>query len=49
MATTYRFTGQREDDTIVGAHGRAPLRNTRYYDPALSRFVQADRVVPAAG
>ncbi len=44
MATTYRFTGQREDDTI-GLY----FYNARYYDPALGRFVQADTVVPSPG
>jgi len=44
MATTYHFTGQREDATI-GLY----FYNARYYDPALGRFTQADTVVPAAG
>jgi RHS repeat-associated protein len=40
--TSFRFTGQREDDTI-GLY----FYNARYYDPALGRFVQADTIVPS--
>ena len=39
--TTYRFTGQREESTI-GLY----FYNARWYDAALSRFAQADTIVP---
>ncbi len=39
--TSFRFTGQREDDTI-GLY----FYNARYYDPLLGRFIQADTIVP---
>jgi RHS repeat-associated protein len=42
--TTYRFTGQRWDDTIELYFYKA-----RYYDPALGRFVQPDTIVPNPG
>jgi RHS repeat-associated protein len=42
--TTYRFTGQREDAS-TGLY----FYNARYYDVALSRFIQADTIVPEPG
>jgi RHS repeat-associated protein len=39
--TSYRFTGQQEDDTI-----ELYFYNARYYDPALGRFISADTIVP---
>ncbi len=42
--TSFRFTGQREDDTI-GLY----FYNARYYDPLLGRFIQADTIVPNPG
>jgi RHS repeat-associated protein len=42
LPTTYKFTGQREEQSL-GLY----FYNARYYDPALGRFVQADTVVPA--
>jgi len=42
--TTYRFTGQREESTI-GLY----FYNARWYDAALSRFAQADTIVPEPG
>jgi RHS repeat-associated protein len=39
--TTYRFTGQRWDDTI-----ELYFYNARYYDPVLGRFISADPLVP---
>ena len=44
VATPYRFTGQREESTI-GLY----YYNARWYDPALSRFIQADTIVPEPG
>jgi len=42
--TSLRFTGQRQDATI-GLY----FYDTRYYDPALGRFISADTIVPQAG
>ena len=42
--TSYRFTGQRKDATI-GLY----FYNSRYYDPLLGRFTQADTIVPEPG
>jgi len=42
--TSYRFTGQRKDATI-GLY----FYNSRYYDPLLGRFIQADTIVPNPG
>jgi RHS repeat-associated protein len=42
--TTYRFTGQRLDES-TGLY----YYGARYYDPALGRFVQADTIVPEPG
>lgn len=39
--TPYRFTGQREESTI-GLY----FYQARWYDPVLSRFIQADTIVP---
>ena len=43
-ATTWRFTGQREDATI-GLY----FYNARYLDPQLGRFTQADTIVLEPG
>jgi len=42
--TTYRFTGQRLDESTGLMYYGA-----RYYDPTLGRFVQADTIVPNPG
>ncbi|MDD5760083.1 MAG: RHS repeat-associated core domain-containing protein [Desulfobulbaceae bacterium] len=42
--TTYRFTGQREEQSL-GLY----FYNARWYDPALGRFVQADTIIPRPG
>ena len=42
--TTYRFTGQREEQSL-GLY----FYNARWYDPALGRFIQADTIVPRPG
>jgi len=44
IATSLRFTGQRENATI-GLY----FYNARYYDPALGRFTQPDTIVPQPG
>jgi RHS repeat-associated protein len=44
LPTTYKFTGQREEQSL-GLY----FYNARYYDPALGRFAQADTVVPNPG
>jgi RHS repeat-associated protein len=44
VSTTYKFTGQRLDDS-TGLY----YYGARYYDPALGRFVQADSIVPNPG
>ena len=44
VTTPYRFTGQREENTI-GLY----FYNARWYDAALGRFAQADTVVPSPG
>jgi len=41
VSTTYKFTGQRLDDS-TGLY----YYGARYYDAALGRFVQADSIVP---
>jgi RHS repeat-associated protein len=40
--TTYQFTGQRNESTL-GLY----FYNSRWFDPALGRFIQADPVVPS--
>ena len=40
LPTTYKFTGQREESYI-----NLYWYNSRFYDPALGRFVQADSIV----
>lgn len=40
--TSLNYTGQKRDDTGLLFY------NARYYDPALSRFISADSVVPGA-
>jgi RHS repeat-associated protein len=40
--TTYKFTGQRLDDS-TGLY----YYGARYYDPALGRFIQPDAIVAA--
>ena len=42
--TTYRYTGQRQEEGLGLYHMGA-----RFYDPALSRWLSADTVVPEAG
>jgi RHS repeat-associated protein len=42
--TSFHFTGQREESGI-GLY----FYNARWYDPSLSRFAQADTIVPGAG
>jgi len=44
VVTPYRFTGQREENTI-GLY----FYGARWYNPALGRFVQADTIVPEPG
>jgi len=44
LPTTYRFTGQRFDESIGLMYYGA-----RYYDQLLGRFVQADTIVPEPG
>jgi RHS repeat-associated protein len=44
VATTYKFTGQRLDDS-TGLY----YYGARYYDAALGRFIQADSIVPQPG
>jgi RHS repeat-associated protein len=39
--TTMRYTGQREEQSL-GIY----FYNTRYYDPMLGRFIQADSLIP---
>ena len=43
--TTFRFTGQRDDDTI----GLYYYYGARFYDSALGRFIQADTILPSPG
>jgi RHS repeat-associated protein len=38
--TGYRYTGQRQDDTL-GLYDY----NARYYDPDIGRFISADTIV----
>jgi RHS repeat-associated protein len=42
--TTYRYTGQREE-AALGLY----FYNSRWYDPAIGRFLQADSIVPNPG
>jgi RHS repeat-associated protein len=42
--TTYKFTGQRLDDS-TGLY----FYQSRYYDPALGRFIAPDTIVPEPG
>ncbi len=44
LPTTYKFTGQREESYI-----NLYWYNSRWYDPALGRFAQADTIVPNPG
>ena len=44
VGTTYKFTGQRLDDS-TGLY----FYNARYYDQAIGRFIQPDTVVPEPG
>jgi len=44
VSTTYKFTGQRLDDS-TGLY----YYGARYYDAAIGRFVQADSIVPSPG
>jgi len=44
VATAYKFTGQRLDDS-TGLY----YYGARYYDAALGRFIQADSIVPNPG
>jgi len=44
VSTTYRFTGQRLDDS-TGLY----YYGARYYDAALGRFIQPDTIVPNPG
>ena len=50
LPTTFRFTGQRSE-TGLGPSGGEGLYfyNSRWYDSALGRFVQADTVIPNPG
>ncbi len=43
--TTLRYTGQRQESGLGGADGLY-YYGARWYDPAISRFIQADTVVP---
>jgi RHS repeat-associated protein len=40
--TTYRYTGQRQEESL-GLY----FYNARWYDPTLGRFAQADTIVPS--
>jgi len=44
LPTDYTFTGQKLDESI-----KLMYYGSRYYDPALGRFVQADTMVPEPG
>ncbi len=44
VATTYRYTGQREESTL-GLYDYG----ARWYDPTIGRFMQADSIVPEPG
>ena len=44
LPTTFRYTGQREDSYI-----NLYWYGSRWYDPALSRFLSADIVIPSEG
>ena len=48
LPTTYKFTGQRQEQQLGGSEGLY-YYNARWYDPALSRFAQADTSVPKIG
>ncbi|HKZ54830.1 MAG TPA: RHS repeat-associated core domain-containing protein [Anaerolineales bacterium] len=45
LATTFRYTGQREEEGDLGLY----CYRARWYDPELGRFVQADTIVPGPG
>jgi RHS repeat-associated protein len=45
LPTDYTYTGQRVEESLGGLMDY----NARYYDPALSRFVSADTIVPGIG
>jgi RHS repeat-associated protein len=42
LPTTYKYTGQREEGYI-----NLYWYNSRWYDPALGRFVQPDSIIPS--
>ncbi len=44
VATTYRYTGQREESAL-GLYDYG----ARWYDPTIARFIQADSIVPQPG
>jgi RHS repeat-associated protein len=44
VQTAYQYTGQRNDDM-----GGLLYYNARWYDPSLSRFAQADTIIPGPG
>lgn len=44
MPTDYGYTGQRADDYI-----KLVQMGSRWYDPELGRFIQADTIIPQAG
>lgn len=44
VQTPYRYTGQREEDTL-GLYDYG----ARWYDPSIGRFIQADTIVPQPG
>jgi RHS repeat-associated protein len=46
--TTFRYTGQRQESGLGGADGLY-YYGARWYDPALSRFIQSDTIVPEPG
>jgi RHS repeat-associated protein len=45
--TAFRFTGQRQEQSLGGAEGLY-YYGARWYDPALGRFAQADSIIPEA-
>jgi RHS repeat-associated protein len=45
--TTYQFTGQRRESQLGGTHGLY-FYTSRWYDPAVGRFLSADTLVPGA-
>ena len=46
--TTYRYTGQRQEILLGGLDGLY-YYGARWYDSSLSRFVQADSIIPQPG